>query len=117
MSGKRIAAVIAIYVITSCAWLILGAVNQYRSQTTYSKLEGGVRDDSYSDRLASVQDLWGVEQTQSAPKVWTTHLEKETTTNEKGKKVVIQVSKTDPVNLSSSRVDTRIDLDDICLSR
>ncbi|HUV04978.1 MAG TPA: inner membrane CreD family protein [Armatimonadota bacterium] len=104
MNAKRLAAVILIYAATSIAWVILGAVNQGRSSQTYSRLAAGSYDETGGGDRASVQELWGQPQTQSAPKIWTTHVEKVSKLNEKGKKVVQEVQVSDAVVPIRNRV-------------
>ncbi len=56
----RAFAILCIYGLTCVAWLILGGITMHRSQTQSSSLRG------------DVQELWGREQIQEAPKI---HLE------------------------------------------
>ena len=107
MNAKRLVAVIFIYVTVSISWMILGAVNQARSHDTYAKLaEGGSREGR-----ASVQQLWGEPQTQCAPKIWTTHTEKVSNLNEKGKRIVQEVQIQDAVVPASNRIDASLELE------
>jgi hypothetical protein len=111
MNAKRLGAVILIYAVTAVAWAILGASNQIRSRQTYSRLAEGTYDESAGTERASVQELWGQPQTQAAPKVWTTHIEKTSKLNEKGKRVIQEIQVTDPVVASKNRIDARLELD------
>jgi hypothetical protein len=104
MNAKRLAAVVLIYFVTAVAWMILAGATSYRSQTWYGRLASGD-----VEGRATVQQLWGPPQIQPAPKVWTTHIEKQTTLNEKGKRVQVEVRKTDPVVLSKSRIRVNIE--------
>jgi len=110
MNAKRLIAVICIYVIATSAWMILGATNQIRSSQTYSRLGQGEYDQETSESgRAGVQDLWGQPQSQVAPIVWTSHIDKVAQKNSKGRRVLTEVEVTDPVVLSSSRVNAKID--------
>lgn len=63
---KRILGIIAIFIITSLAWMILGASMEYRSQDMDGKLKG------------SVGSLWGNAQRQASPEVlWQKTVQKE----------------------------------------
>lgn len=56
--GKRIVAVIAIFIATSVAWVALGAVTELRTQSSRYELQG------------AVGELWGNPHYQNAPEVW-----------------------------------------------
>lgn len=111
MNAKRIAAVVVIYVLTSIAWCVLGGVSYSRTETARQTLGSGSRAGEFSTGKSNVQELWGSPQYQHAPVVWSTHIEKVATTNEKGKKIITDVAKTDPAVLTSSRLKVNIDLD------
>jgi len=111
MNAKRIAVVILIYAATSMAWVILGVANQERSSETYSRLAEGTCDETYGGERASVQELWGQPQSQCAPKVWTIHMERVSKLNEKGKKVVQEVQKSDAVVPIRNRVSADLVLE------
>jgi hypothetical protein len=112
MTVKRIGAIVLIYIVVAVAWAILGASNEYRSSQTYSRLEGGDGGDSSSmSGRSSVADLWGEPQTQRAPLVWTTHMEKTSTKNDKGKLIVQEIQQSDPIILAGSRIVTDIKLE------
>lgn len=111
MRASRLVAVVLIYVATSIAWAILGAVNQDRSKQTYARLSAGDYRDSSSQTRAGVQELWGQPQSQCAPKIWTVHKEQVAKLDTKGKKVIEDVQVTDPVILSKSRVETDLQLE------
>lgn len=111
MSAKRLGAIFGIYVLTTIAWAILGGVTDYRSSSSLQNFGGSsYRGESTTDR-ASIQQLWGSPQSQPAPVVWTNHMEKEQTTNAKGKPVTTLVQKQDPVVLTMSRLDVKLDYD------
>jgi inner membrane protein involved in colicin E2 resistance len=112
MSAKRLAVVILIYALTSIAWAILGASNQVRSNDVYTKLATGGHDEEGGDATrSSVQDLWGQPQTQYAPEIWTYHVEKTSTLNDKGRRVVQEVEVNDPVSPTKNRVNADIKLE------
>ena len=107
MNAKRLAAVVVIFIATTIAWMALGGATMIRSQDNYDRLgygwDGGER--------ATVQQLWGTAQTQRAPQVWTTHMEKQARISEKGKRVMQDVVVTDPVVVTKSRITASLDLD------
>lgn len=105
MSAKRIAVVVLIYVLTCIGWFILSGVNTYRSDQTYDKLESGGMDTG----RAAVQDLWGQPQTQIAPSIWTTHVEKSQSINEKGEKIWKENTIDDPVVPSHNKLDVNLE--------
>lgn len=107
MNTKRLMAIILIYVVTAIAWMILAGTNQVRSKQTYSRLAEG--SEEFGER-ASVQQLWGEPQTQRAPRIWTTHIEKTSKRDSKGKRVTEEVQISDPVIPTSSRIKTNLDL-------
>lgn len=111
MNGKRIAAVVVIYILTSIAWLILGGVTSYRTDEARSTLGSGARDGEFTSGRSTVEQLWGAAQVQQAPVVWSTHTEKVSTKNAKGKTIVTEVTRDDPAVLSSSRLNAKIELD------
>ena len=111
MNAKRLTAVILIYIATTIAWAILGAANQNRSSQTYSRLASREYGDSLGEGQASVMENWGQRQSQCAPEIRTTHVEKIARTNEKGKKVIEEVSKSDPLVLGKSRINAGIKLE------
>lgn len=111
MNANRIAAVIFIYIATTVAWMTLGTVTTYRTDTSRSALGSGARDGEFAAGRSTVEQLWGAPQLQQAPSVWTTHVERVATRNEKGKTVMQEVTETDPAVLSKSRISARIELD------
>jgi len=108
MNANRLVAIVVIYLIAAGAWAFLSAATDSRSGSTYSRLASG---ESGEGGRSSVAQLWGAPQVQRAPKVWTTHIEKQSQLNEKGKRVQVDVKKTDPVVVSRSRVRADIELD------
>ncbi len=113
MTASRIGAIVAIFIVTSMGWAVLSEATRFRGETAYTRLgegDGGSTPTCASAR-SSVQKLWGSAQVQAAPAVWTTHIEKQSAVNDKGKRVVHDIKKKDPVVLSSSRIRTDIDLD------
>lgn len=111
MNAKRIAAVVVIFVLTSIAWMILGGVTSYRTDTSRTSLGSGYSDSEFTSGRSTVQQLWGAPQAQQAPTVWTSHIEKVAGINAKGKKIITDVRRDDPVVLSRSRISAIIDLD------
>jgi hypothetical protein len=111
MNANRLVAIVVIYIIAAGAWAFLSAATDSRSQSTYSRLAQGESGGQTSGGRASVAQLWGAPQVQHAPQVWTTHIEKQSQLNEKGKRVQVDVKKQDFVVLSSSRVNARIELE------
>lgn len=111
MNAKRIAAVVVIYILTSFAWLILGGVTAFRTNEARGTLGYGARDGEFTAGRSTVENLWGSAQLQHAPVVWSTHVENVATRNEKGKTVMVPVTKIDPAVLSSSRLNVSIDSD------
>lgn len=111
MSSSRLAAVILIYLVTSVAWAILGVVNQSRSTSTYARLSEGAFESSGGMTRAGVQELWGQPQTQCAPMIWTTHVEKTSKLDEKGKRVFQEIQRKDPVVPTKSRIKADIHLE------
>lgn len=111
MNAKRIAVVVLIYVLTSVAWLILGGVTSFRTDEARNTLGSGSRDGEFTSGRSTVEQLWGAAQLQQAPVVWSTHKEKVSTVNAKGKTVISEVTLEDPAVLSSSSLNIKIDLD------
>lgn len=109
MKPIRLVAIIFIFIATSIAWMILGGATSYRSSSMYDDLLTGSRE-STSGR-ASIQQLWGSPQVQTAPRIWTSHVEKVKTINAKGKPVWKETSVKDPVVLSKSRLNADFDLE------
>jgi len=109
MKASRLAVVILIFILTSIAWAILGAVTQTRSTGMYARLAEGSGDSSLGGARASVQELWGRPQAQPAPTIWTTHMEKTSKLNEKGERVFQEIEKQDPVVPSQTRIDVRLE--------
>jgi hypothetical protein len=110
VNAKRLAAIIAIYLLTTFAWMILGGATMYRSDTSYQRLGRG-SETGLSEGRATVQQLWGRPHVQPAPNVWTSHTERRTRLNEKGKPITEEYQVNDPVVLSGSRVRANLDLE------
>jgi inner membrane protein involved in colicin E2 resistance len=108
MNGKRLSAIVGIFIATTIAWMVLGETTTLRSSESYDRL--GYGKDGGGER-ATVQQLWGTAQVQKAPVAWTTHKVKQTRTNEKGKQVVEEVVVKDPVVLTKSRINTNLELE------
>lgn len=102
MNANRIAAIVVIFIATTIGWAILGEVTSMRGSRSYDRY--GAKSAPDESGRSSVQELWGAPQVQQAPTVWTTHTEKQPTTNSKGKIVAQNVEVKDSVVLSSSRV-------------
>jgi hypothetical protein len=112
--GKRIAAVIAIFIATSVAWAALGVITEGRTQTTRMELQG------------AVGELWGNPHYQRAPEVYAlvpgaeargetpgAEARGETADNPEGRKADEAAPKwaTVPVEVSSSDLRVSFDLD------
>jgi inner membrane protein involved in colicin E2 resistance len=100
--GKRVAAILVIFLCSTLAWVVLGGTIMTR---TYSA-EG-----SLSSRVAST---WGSPQTQSPPAAsYTIVSYKDAESLEDGKKVVrkLEVKEQRELSLDASRVDVRFDLE------
>ena len=100
--GKRVAAIIVIFIFSTVAWGVLGGTIMSR---TYSV--GG----SLSGRVAST---WGSPQTQSPPSAsYTVVSYRDAESLEDGKKVVRKVEVKDQreLSLDASRIDVRFDLE------
>ena len=106
--GKKMAAIVLIFMIVSAAWTVLGGSLQVRTWNS---------DRNLSERVAA---LWGAPQTQSSPELsfeWTeTSQEKEEVEDPAagGKRIVIrekEVTKSRPVLLDRSKVDVDLRLE------
>ncbi len=100
--GKRVAAILVIFLCSTLAWVVLGGTIMTR---TYSS-EG-----SLSSRVAST---WGSPQTQTPPTAsYTVVSYKDAESLEDGKKVVrkVEVKEQRELSLDASRVDVRFDLE------
>jgi len=107
MTASRIGAIVAIFVVTTIGWAFLSTATRFRAESAYTRLGEGWEGSGRS----SVQKLWGSPQVQPAPTVSTTHIEKLSTLDAKGKRVVQALKKEDPVVLTASRIRTDIELD------
>ncbi|HPQ68177.1 MAG TPA: inner membrane CreD family protein [bacterium] len=105
--GKRIAAVVGVYLLITAAWLVLGGSMSVRSMDLSRKLS------------PEVAGLWGNRQVQQAPELefgwWTTKIETEEVTDPATKKTKIvtrtrQVIERKPVILEKSTVNVALDL-------
>ena len=106
--GKRIAAIVFIYMVISLAWVALGGIMTSRSHTYHNRLS------------TQVAGLWGTRQMQQAPQLeftwWTMKTVTEEVTDAKTKKTKY-VKKSErvlnrlPVLLDASDIDVGFDLD------
>ncbi|HPM77977.1 MAG TPA: inner membrane CreD family protein [bacterium] len=105
--GKRIAAVVGVYLLITTAWLILGGAMSVRSMDLSRKLS------------PQVAGLWGNRQVQQAPELefgwWTTKIETEEVTDPATKKTKVvtrtrKVLERKPVILEKSAVNVALDL-------
>ena len=110
MNAKRLAAIIAIYMVTAIAWMILGGATSFRSEDTYGRLASRSDGGTVGSR-ATVEQLWGNPQTQPTPKVWAFHTVKEKVIGPKGKPILQDTSVRDAVALSRSRLNVDLRLE------
>jgi hypothetical protein len=100
--GKHIAAIVLIFLITTCAWMILGTSIVARSSSADSGLTRGVESN------------WGSAQQQSPPAAVATHIEPRTeqeSVNGVITKKVINETVTTPLQIEQSRIRVALDLE------
>lgn len=100
--SKQIGAMFVIFICTTLAWIILGNVTTFRTQTQDTKLSG------------AVGILWGKPQSQCAPDVYyiTTQEKKVTTYSGEEKIVETKIDTTrHPINISGSDINVNISLE------
>lgn len=102
MRPKRIAAVFAIFLCTTAAWMVLGGTIMTRTYSTDSALRG------------KVASSWGAPQTQSPPRAFAEIVrKKEVEVTENGKKAVktIEVTEIQHLPLTRTRADVALKLE------
>jgi hypothetical protein len=109
--GGKIIAVIFIFLATSAAWMVLGTVNQVRTNNLYSRLSEGGGQSASGEPRSGVQDLWGQPQTQSAPRISTTKTVKSFKLDSKGKRVPTELHYKEYAVPSMSRIRVSLDLE------
>lgn len=92
---KKLIAIIAIFIVCSIAWMILGSLTMSRTNSFDSSLRG------------KVEGLWGSVQEQRAPIVY--YEEAQSTVQKDGQTVTTTVNK--PINLERSDLSVQLDLD------
>ncbi len=97
--GKRIAAIIVIYLFTAVAWVILGGTISSRTQSSGSGLR------------TKVAGNWGSEQTQTPPTASYTVRVTEMKEDEKGKARAVQYDREIPLPLLSSNINVDLNLE------